>query len=114
MKLRTWHLEGLFVATALVGALFTFGKAGNWREWVAALGVQLGFHHASVANRLEEAEEERERARIRAVVLSGTLTEGNIEAHLRESLARVECVGSRATGSVKRSRGLCSFSPLAR
>lgn len=33
-----------------------FGKADDWREWVAALGVQLGFHHASVANRLQEAE----------------------------------------------------------
>lgn len=56
MRLRTWHMEGLFVASALAGALFLFGKAGDWREWVAALGVQLGFHHASVANRLQEAE----------------------------------------------------------
>ena len=56
MKLRTWHLEGLIVATILVGALFAFGRAGDWREWVAALGVQLGFHHASVANRLQEGE----------------------------------------------------------
>jgi hypothetical protein len=56
MKLRTWHMEGLFVAASLAGALAAFGKAGDWREWVAALGVQLGFHHASVANRLQEAE----------------------------------------------------------
>ena len=62
MKLRTWHLEGLFVASALAGALVAFGRAGDWREWVAALGVQLGFHHASVANRLQEAEEARARA----------------------------------------------------
>jgi hypothetical protein len=59
MRLRTWHMEGLFVASALVGALFAFGRAGDWREWVAALGVQFGFHHASVADRLREAEEGR-------------------------------------------------------
>jgi hypothetical protein len=59
--LRTWHLEGLFVASALAGALIAFGRAGDWREWVAALGVQFGFHHASVASRLQEAEDERER-----------------------------------------------------
>lgn len=54
-----WHIEGIVVASSLVGALLTFGKAGDWREWVVALGVQLGFHHASVANRLQEAEENR-------------------------------------------------------
>lgn len=59
MRLRTWHIEGLVVASALAGALVAFGRAGDWREWVAALGVQLGFHHASVANRLQEAEENR-------------------------------------------------------
>lgn len=59
MKLKTWHLEGLFVACALTTSVLLFGKAGDWREWLAALGVQLGFHHASVANRLQEAEEAR-------------------------------------------------------
>lgn len=59
MKIRTWHMEGAVVALSLAGALITFGKAGDWREWVAALGVQLGFHHASVADRLREAEERR-------------------------------------------------------
>lgn len=59
MKIPTWWIEGGVVATFLVGALFTFGRAGDWREWVAALGVQLGFHHASVADRLREAEEAR-------------------------------------------------------
>jgi hypothetical protein len=54
LKLKTWHIEGAVVAASLVGALLAFGKAGDWREWVAALGVQLGFHHASVANRLQE------------------------------------------------------------
>lgn len=47
------------MAASLVGALVTFGRADDWREWVAALGVQLGFHHASVADRLREAEELR-------------------------------------------------------
>jgi hypothetical protein len=56
-ELRTWQLEGLFVVGWLIGALVASGKAGDWREWVAALGVQLGFHHASVADRLREAEE---------------------------------------------------------
>jgi hypothetical protein len=58
-RLKTWHIEGLAVATVLAGALFAFGRAGEWREWIAALGVQLGFHHASVANRLQEAERNR-------------------------------------------------------
>lgn len=59
VRLRTWHMEALVVASALAGALVAFGKASDWREWVAALGVQLGFHHASVASRLQEAEEDR-------------------------------------------------------
>jgi hypothetical protein len=57
VRLKTWHFEGLFVASMLTGALFAFDKAGDWREWLAAIGVQLGFHHASVANRLEEAQQ---------------------------------------------------------
>lgn len=72
MKLRTWHLEGLAVAVALSTALVASGKAGDWREWVAALGVQLGFHHASVASRLQEAELAR--------------------VGVRTDAARVECV----------------------
>lgn len=59
MKLRTWHMEGVVVWGALVSALVIFGKAGVWEEWLAALGVGFGFHHASVANRLQEAEEAR-------------------------------------------------------
>lgn len=59
MKLKTCHLEGLVVWSVLVGALFVFGKAEDWREWVAAVGVGLGFHHASVSSRLAEAEEAR-------------------------------------------------------
>lgn len=80
MKLKTWHIEGFVVATSLMGALLAFGKAGDWREWVAALGVQLGFHHASVANRLQEAEERRSRAGL------GTVVDGAAAS------AYVECV----------------------
>lgn len=50
------------MATMLVGALVGSGNAGDWREWLAAVGVQLGFHHASVASRLQEAEEARPRS----------------------------------------------------
>lgn len=35
MRLRTWHLEGLAVASALATALFVSGRAGDWLEWVA-------------------------------------------------------------------------------
>lgn len=80
MSLKTWHMEGLAVASALTAALVASGRAGDWREWVAALGVQLGFHHASVADRLREAEERRARAGL------GTVTEH------QEAVAHVECV----------------------
>lgn len=56
IQIRTWHVESLVVLSALAGALLISGRAGDWREWLAALGVQLGFHHASVADRLAEAE----------------------------------------------------------
>jgi hypothetical protein len=55
-RLKTWHKESGAVAALLIGALVASGRADDWREWVAALGVQFGFHHASVANRLQEAE----------------------------------------------------------
>jgi hypothetical protein len=80
VKLRTWHIEGLVVAGSLAGALFAFGKAGDWREWVAALGVQLGFHHASVANRLQEAEEGRVWQQLKA-------------GGIGDYVAHVQCVG---------------------
>lgn len=81
MKLRTWHMEGLVVASALAGALVASGKAGDWREWLAALGVQLGFHHASVADRLREAEEARSDRDVRERGMGW------------EWMKRVECVG---------------------
>lgn len=56
MKLHTWHLEALVVWSVLTGALFLFGKAVDWREWMALLGVGFGFHYASISNRLEEAQ----------------------------------------------------------
>jgi glutamate/tyrosine decarboxylase-like PLP-dependent enzyme len=59
VKLKTWHLEGSVVWGALAGAVLLLGRADDWREWVAVLGVGFGFHHASVADRLREAEEMR-------------------------------------------------------
>lgn len=44
---------------ALLLALVISGRWADWREWLAAVGVGLGFHHASVANRLQEAEQAR-------------------------------------------------------
>lgn len=104
MKLRTWHLEGLVVASALAGAILTLGKAGDWREWVAALGVQLGFHHASVADRLREAEEGKRSRRRRALALGemcagrdGTCDlsyghDGDCSPMADDDRHRVECV----------------------
>jgi hypothetical protein len=60
VRLKTWHIEGAVVWGALAGAVLLLGRANDWREWVAVLGVGFGFHHASVANRLEEAEQVRD------------------------------------------------------
>lgn len=79
-RVPTWWLEGLFVATCLASAVLLLGRASDWREWLAALGVQLGFHHASVANRLQEAEEGR------ASAARGAVTEHSLWVH------HVECV----------------------
>jgi hypothetical protein len=57
--MRTWHMEAVVVWGALAGALLLSGRWTDWREWVAALGVGVGFHHASVADRLKEAEDAR-------------------------------------------------------
>lgn len=57
MKLRTWHFESLVVYAVLIGANSLAGS--GWREWLGACAVALGWHHASVASRLAEAEERR-------------------------------------------------------
>lgn len=59
MRLKTWHMEASVVWGVLVSALVVSGRSGDWREWLAAVGVGLGFHHASVSSRLAEAEGER-------------------------------------------------------
>lgn len=91
MKLKTWHVEGLAVASALAGALIVSGRGGDWREWVAALGVQFGFHHASVANRLQEAEEGRSRRPRGECIPDGAPTCACIRT-AKGDAHRVECV----------------------
>jgi hypothetical protein len=105
VKLRTWHIEGLVVASSLVGALLLLGKANDWREWVAALGVQIGFHHASVADRLREEEEDRRARRRKALVLGEMCAgrddscelsyghDGECTLLAEDDRHRVECVG---------------------
>lgn len=63
INVKTWWFEALVVWNVLLLALIIFGKVHDWREWLAALGVGLGFHHASVASRLQEAEEARPKSR---------------------------------------------------
>ncbi|NRD60842.1 hypothetical protein HRD49_03690 [Corallococcus exiguus] len=57
MRLSTWHLEAAVVYAILIAVnLFTHADA---LEWLGALAVALGFHHASVASRMAEAEAAR-------------------------------------------------------
>lgn len=90
LDLRTWHREGLFVVSALASSVLLLGRAGDWREWLAALGVQLGFHHASVADRLREAEERR-RHRGASCPASDAPVCDCVQA-ARDESHRVECV----------------------
>lgn len=92
VKLRTWHLEGIFVASWLAGALFSSGRYVDWREWVAALGVQLGFHHASVADRLREAAEKRLHARAEGAKRMSDRSPDEVEQGVGEFIYHVECV----------------------
>ncbi len=55
--MKTWHLEMTAVATVLVAVALTAG--GGVVELIGAAAVLLSFGHAQVANRLEEAEQER-------------------------------------------------------
>src|SRR5688572_20481526 len=51
MKLRTWHLETLVVATTLIVRNIVTRK-GGWVEWVGAAAVLVNFGHASIADRM--------------------------------------------------------------
>lgn len=55
--MKTWHFETLVVATILVAVALCSG--GGALELVGAGAVLLSFGHASVADRLAEAERER-------------------------------------------------------
>lgn len=57
MKLRTWHLESAVVYAVLAAVNLSTGA--DALEWLGAVAVALGFHHASVSSRLAEAEAER-------------------------------------------------------
>lgn len=50
--MRTWQAEGAVVGVALASVAVASG--GSWREWVGALAVQLTFHHAAIAERMQE------------------------------------------------------------
>lgn len=55
--MKTWHAEQLVVATVLVAV--AIGSGGGPLELLGAGAVLLSFGHASVADRLAEAERER-------------------------------------------------------
>jgi len=57
--LRTWHIESLFVAAALILVVVLTGRRDSLVEWLGAVAVYLTFGHASVSFRLSEAEERR-------------------------------------------------------
>ena len=60
--MKTWHAEQAVAATILVAV--TLATGGSWLELVGTAAVMLSLGHASVADRLAEAEHER-RARQR-------------------------------------------------
>lgn len=57
MRLKTWHLEAAIVYAALAAVNVVVGSDAP--EWLGAVAVALGFHHASVSSRLAEAEAAR-------------------------------------------------------
>lgn len=57
---RTWRIEMLVVAIVLVGVVLISG--GGWLELIGAAAVLLSFGHAQVADRLAEAEQDRQAA----------------------------------------------------
>lgn len=56
-RLRTWHMEAAAVYAVLVAVNLVTGA--DALEWLGAVAVALGFHHASVSSRLTEAEAAR-------------------------------------------------------
>jgi hypothetical protein len=58
-RLKTWHLEAAFDAVLLGGVVLTT-EPFSAVSWLGALAVWLSARHASVADRLREAEEERQ------------------------------------------------------
>jgi hypothetical protein len=59
MRTKTWHLEASFDA-ALLGAVVVLTTPTDASAWLGALAVWLATRHASVADRLREAEELRQ------------------------------------------------------
>ncbi len=57
LRCKTWQLESIFVLVVLVGVALISQKGVV--EWIGVGAVWLTFMHASVANRLEEAERVR-------------------------------------------------------
>ena len=55
----TWKIEASFIFAVLSGVALATHRP--WVEWLGVAAVTLTFHHASVANRLEEMEGERVR-----------------------------------------------------
>jgi hypothetical protein len=54
VTLRTWHVEGAVVAAVLAGTVVATG--GGWTAWLGAMAVQLSFHHAAIADRMTEVQ----------------------------------------------------------
>lgn len=57
--LRTWHIEALVVAIALIGV--AVGTGGGALELLGAAAVLLTFGHAQVSERLAEREAARDK-----------------------------------------------------
>jgi Flp pilus assembly protein TadB len=58
--MKTWHYEAAFDA-ALLGGVVAATTPASAIAWLGALAVWLSARHASVADRLREAEEERQK-----------------------------------------------------
>lgn len=59
MTLRTWHIEASFDAVLLSGVVLATTPTSAV-AWLGAVAVWLSARHASVADRLREAEEARQ------------------------------------------------------